>query len=196
MGTPTLVLIDYQNVHTTAWECFTPYGTPIYEALIHPGKYADQLARKWGEANGEELTVDSVLVYRGLPDPRKEGRLNSRVTRQRTSWENDSRVKVFTRALRYPQDWPDTKAQEKGVDVMLALALVRGALDGNYERIIVATRDTDLLPAIEMAEVEKPNSIILAAWDGESTLKAGLPLPPVSLGASEYRKSRDTKDYR
>ena len=191
-----LVLIDYQNVHKTAWECFTSYGTPVYEALIHPGKFADQAAWKWAAANGETLLVERVLVYRGLPDPRKERLLNSRVSRQNAAWRKDARVEVNTRPLRYPRDWPDEKAQEKGVDVMLALALVRAALDGKYDRIIIATRDTDLLPAIEMAEEEKPGSVILAAWDGQSTLKASLALPSVSMGAAEYRKSRDTGDYR
>lgn len=192
----TLVLIDYQNVHKTAWECFTSYGTPIYEALIHPGKFADQAARRWSADNDQDLVVDTVLVYRGLPDPRKEGRLNSRVSRQNASWRKDPRVQVHTRALRYPRDWPDEKAQEKGVDVMMALGLVRAALDAEHERIIVATRDTDLLPAIEMAEEELPGSVILVAWDGESTLKAGLQLPSLSLNLNDYNKSRDTGDYR
>jgi len=79
---------------------------------------------------------------------------------------------------------------------MMALGLVRAALDAEHERIIVATRDTDLLPAIEMAEEELPGSVILVAWDGESTLKAGLQLPSLSLNLNDYNKSRDTGDYR
>jgi uncharacterized LabA/DUF88 family protein len=79
---------------------------------------------------------------------------------------------------------------------MLALGLVRAALTDDFARIIVATRDTDLLPAVEMAEDEKPSSVILAAWDGQSALKLGLPLAGVSMGSSEYNKSRDTSDYR
>lgn len=194
MGTPTLVLMDYQNVHKTAWECFTSYGTPVYEALIDPCKFADQVAHKWTAGSREDLTIETVLVFRGLPDPRKESSLNSRVSRQNANWRRDTRVTVTTRPLRYPRDWPDEKAQEKGIDVMLALALVRAALEGNHHRIIVATRDTDLLPAIEMAEVERPGAVILANWEGQSTLKSTV--PSVTLGRSEYNKSRDTRDYR
>jgi hypothetical protein len=193
VAAPALVLIDYQNVHKTAWECFTAYGVPVYEALIDPVKFADQAALKWQSDTGEELSVISVLVYRGLPDPRRERNLNSRVSRQNASWGRDPRVVVHTRPLRYPRDWPDEKAQEKGVDVMLALALVRAALDRKHDRIIVATRDTDLLPAVEMAELEQPGSVILANWDGQSTLKTVV--PSVTLGRNEYNRSRDTRNY-
>ena len=195
LGAPTLVLMDYQNVHLTAWESFTTYGTPVYEALINPGKFADQAAIAWRTATSEGLAVVKVLVYRGLPDPRKEGRLNSRVSRQNANWQRDSRVTVNTRPLRYPRDWPNEKAQEKGVDVMLALGLVRAALDGSFDRIIVATRDTDLLPAIEMAETEQSGRIILANWKGQSTLKPRGNIPSVVLGQSEYNRSRDTTNY-
>jgi hypothetical protein len=70
---------------------------------------------------------------------------------------------------------------------------VRAALDQKHDRIIVATRDTDLLPAVEMAELEQPDSVILANWDGQSTLKTVV--PSVTLGRNEYNRSRDTRNY-
>lgn len=187
--------MDYQNVHLSAHEQFEQYWTPKHEALIHPARYAEQVAAHWSKANDMQLTVDRVFAYRGLPDARKEPKLNSRVSRQHSAWQRDTRVTVAARPLRYPRDWPDEKAQEKGVDVMMALAIVRCALDASCDHIIIATRDTDMLPAIEMAEAERPGSVILATWDGGSVLRLGGSIPTVRLSEAAYRRSRDTNNY-
>lgn len=48
------------------------------------------------------------------------------------AWEKRGRgrVQVFTRALRYPHDWPASKAEEKGIDVVLAVDFVSMAVLG------------------------------------------------------------------
>jgi uncharacterized LabA/DUF88 family protein len=189
------VFIDYQNVHLSAWECFASYSTPRHESLIHPGKFADAVTAVWNEQNDDDLRAVRVFVYRGLPDPRREGRQNSRVNQQHSHWARDDRVTVNARPLRYPREWPDERAQEKGVDVMLALGVVRCAIDSECDRVIVATRDSDILPAIEMAEVEKPGSVIIATWDGGSVLRAGSSVPIVRLDKRSYNRSRDTNRY-
>lgn len=190
-----LVLMDYQNVHLTAHECFSAYGTPVYKTLIEPGKFADQVVQKWNADSGDSLVVGQVLVYRGIANSRKEPALNSRGTRQKTSWERDARVSVNLRPLRYPRDWPDEKAQEKGIDVMLALALVRAALDKSFDRLFVATRDTDLLPAIEMADDEYPGQVTLVSWAGQSSLKANRSMSAVTLAQQHFNRSRDLNNY-
>ena len=47
-------------------------------------------------------------------------------------WEKAG-VVVTWRTLRYPQEWPDAKPEEKGIDVALAIDLVRLAIDGEYD---------------------------------------------------------------
>jgi uncharacterized LabA/DUF88 family protein len=190
------MFVDYQNLHLTAWECFSRYGTPVHESLIHPAKFADRVAASWAAVNGAALDIQHIGIYRGLPDSRKESRQNSRVNKQHANWKRDTRVQVKARPLRYPRDWPDEKAQEKGVDVMLALDVVRCSLANSCDYIIVVTRDTDILPAIEMAEVEKPGAIIIATWDGSSSiLRANPPVPTLRLGIQDYNRSRDTTHY-
>lgn len=189
------LFIDYQNVHLSAWEQFSPYGAAKHEYLVDPGRFADQVAAVWNAASEESLQVEKVFVYRGLPDPRKERLLNSRVSRQHSNWQRDRRVSVAARPLRYPRDWPDERAQEKGVDVMLALGVVRCALSGECDRVIVATRDTDILPAIEMADAEKPGAIMVATWDGGSVLRAGSSVPIIRLDQRAFNRSRDTHTY-
>lgn len=46
------------------------------------------------------------------------------------------------------------KYHEKGVDVQIAVDLVRGAIKDEYDRAYVISSDTDLLPAIQTAKEE------------------------------------------
>ena len=49
--------------------------------------------------------------------------------RQCAAWARAGAV-VISRALRYPPNWPEGRAQEKGVDVQLAIDVIAGAIDG------------------------------------------------------------------
>lgn len=196
MTTTAHLFVDYQNVHLSAWELFSRYGSAKHEYLVEPGRYADQVAASWNAASGEDLAVERVFVFRGLPDARKERLQNSRVNRQHSAWQRDRRVTVAARPLRYPRDWPEERAQEKGVDVMLALGVVRCALAQECDRVIVATRDTDILPAIEMADFERPGAVMIATWDGGSVLRAGNSVPIVRLDQPAFNRSRDTRSYQ
>lgn len=42
------------------------------------------------------------------------------------------------------------KQREKGIDIMIAIDLVRGAMDDEYDTAIIVSSDSDLFPAIEM----------------------------------------------
>lgn len=186
------VFIDYQNVHHTAHEKFGKFGEPIYQSLIHPGKFANQAAIALRSIIGEDVvTVTEVNVYRGMPNPRKEGQLNSHVTKQQTTWKRDARVIMHTRPIRYPRDWPDTPAQEKGIDVLMALGAVRAALEAEDEWIIVATRDTDMIPAVEMAADEHPGKVAVACWDSSGTLKIDREVTHIRLREHAFRSCID-----
>jgi uncharacterized LabA/DUF88 family protein len=56
---------------------------------------------------------------------------------------------VFTRSLRYPRNWPTQPAEEKGVDVELAVDLVFNAARQNFDVGVVVSTDTDLVPALQ-----------------------------------------------
>jgi hypothetical protein len=68
--------------------------------------------------------------------------------RQRAAWEAAD-CRVFARPLRYPKDWPNSRAEQKGVDTALAVDLVFGSARRFYDLAIVASTDTDLVPALE-----------------------------------------------
>jgi len=117
------------------------------------------------------------------------------VSRHHNSWERDTRVKINARPLRYPRDWPNERAQEKGVDVMLALGMVRCALDATCDRVIIASRDTDLLPAIEMCEAERPGCTIIATWETGSALRPEGGVDTLHMNRQAYNRSRDPHTY-
>ena len=68
--------------------------------------------------------------------------------------------------LRYPHDWPESPAQEKGVDVAIATDLVSLALRDQCDIAVVASADSDLIPAIEEVQNQTSVKIEVAAWRG------------------------------
>ena len=74
---------------------------------------------------------------------------------------------VITRDLRYPPDWPRRPAQEKGIDVALAVDFVMMAARGEYDVGILFSSDTDLVPALEAVIALRPDdppACEVAAW--------------------------------
>lgn len=188
------LFIDYQNVHFTAWECFTTYGTPVWQSLINPGKFADVIKTARLAKHFDDVDITEIHVFRGLPSRRHEPTQHARVQRQASNWTRDRRVKMHLRPLRYPRDWPTEPSQEKGVDVALAIGVVQASLEGHADTLIVATRDTDIVPALDLVQAGSV-SLELANWKGQSALVLTPKARGVTLDDSAYRRSRDTASY-
>lgn len=158
------VFIDYQNALLTGRDCFAPGAKP-WTCAPDPVRLSQRVMRKMP---GADLTLSQVNVYRGHPDPRKEKLAASTSDRQKASWERDQRVKAIRRSLTYRQ-WPHLPPIEKGVDVKLAVDLVHAALQGTFTKLLVFSSDTDLEPAIELAE-EVGALVDSATWVGANPL--------------------------
>lgn len=187
--------IDYQNVHLTVAEAFAPPGTPPEATLIHPGLFADALMNR-RKRSGREGVLEQVHVYRGQPSSKHQGGAAARNKAQAAEWTRDRRVAMHTRPLRYPRSWPNDKAREKGVDVMLACDFVRAAIEQRADTLVMASRDTDLVPALEMAREQGVN-VEVATWTGCSRLR--LPdhesLWCTFLDGQDYVASKDLRSY-
>lgn len=190
------IFIDYQNLHHSAHESFCAHGADVRDCLIHPMRFTIELLKKRTASTGvKDLSLAAVNVYRGMPNPRKEPRLASAASKQHAAWGRyDQRVAVHTRALRYPSDWPDERAQEKGVDVLLAIHLTQAAIQKRADLLIVVSRDTDLLPAVELANQLRPGGVEVATWYGQSSLRSEGVASHI-LGEAAFRASRDTMKY-
>lgn len=190
------LFIDYQNLHLSVVDAFAPPGTPHHTTLIHPGLFGDALMQR-RLASQRLGTLEKIHVYRGMPGQRQEPDMNARNRAQASNWTRDPRVTVYSRPLRYPSDWPNQRAKEKGVDVALAVDAVRCALSGEADMIIIASRDTDLLPALELAD-DLPNvDVEVCTWHGLSRLRfsGNGGLWCTYLQGGDYMASKDPTQY-
>ncbi|OHV35623.1 NYN domain-containing protein [Pseudofrankia sp. EUN1h] len=106
---------------------------------------------------------------------------------------------VIRRQLRYPKGWPVDPAQEKGIDVALAVDFVRLACTDDYDVGILFSRDSDLIPALEaVRDLEAGKTHVeVATWKGSSRLRfpdSQLPWCHY-LSAEDYEACRDDTDY-
>jgi len=92
-------------------------------------------------------------------------------------------------------------ANEKGVDVKLAIDLVMKANAGEFDVGIVASCDTDLAPAVEavlaMREKAGRPDVELVAWTGRANKIgiAGSTLTYRWIGPDDFNQIRDGTDY-
>jgi hypothetical protein len=120
--------------------------------------------------------------------------------RQCATWEKAG-VTVIHRTLRYPSDWPNSKAQQKGVDVALAIDFVAFAIDRRYDVGIIASTDSDLKPALEFVYHRYAEGLCVevAAWKSPLAPKR-LSIPKARiwcywLDKSDYDSVADLTDY-
>jgi hypothetical protein len=166
VGLRTVVFIDYQNVYHRAravWGAHDNAGNciePPFFGNVKPLRLG-VLLKQLGENEKHPRTLTQVRIYRGEPTVKSHPMVQGAFQRQKDSWDRVGPVlKVITRPLRYqatawdhygkPIAW-DT-GREKGIDVEIALDLAIGAMQGAYDIAILVSGDTDLIPAIHVAQ--------------------------------------------
>lgn len=202
----TLVIVDYQNIHLTAHDLWAPAGTAKHETLIHPCHFATQIVQTRNRLLGQravagkprhagDAQLAAVAVYRGRPSNEHDPAGYRRSLAQQSEWTRDRRVEVNLRSLRYY--WSPVEGRhvprEKGVDVQIALRLVQEAEACHYPVVILATHDTDLEAALEVARGKPGVHIETARWQGAKMLRPTDWL--TTLDSSAFVRSRDRKDY-
>ena len=112
-------------------------------------------------------------------------------------------VTVISRDLRYPPDWPRRPAQEKGIDVALAVDLVMMVARRECEVGILFSSDTDLVPALEAVlalRPEGPPACEVAAWAASGVRPRSLSVRGADirrhvLSEADFRSVADLTDY-
>jgi uncharacterized LabA/DUF88 family protein len=163
------VFVDAQNVYRDARRAFFSEGDPSSFGQIHVGKYGLHLTKLVEGHVQQPCALAQVRIYSGQPDPIREPVAASSTERQVTAWEVQGAI-VSRRPLRYPSDWPATKAQQKGVDVQMSLDLAQFYQRDLYDIGIVATTDTDMRPAVEsVLDIAGPDCkyppVFTCAWN-------------------------------
>jgi hypothetical protein len=212
-------VIDYQNIHLTAHELFAEPGAQKHMSLIDPLQFAVQLvaARNAGQRAGYTPAVlERVRVFRGLPSEEHDPQPYRRNLAQRAQWTRDRRVQVHLRPLtyRYERDATGrplldvrgrktiTEVREKGVDVLVALALVRESIDPDVGLVILASHDTDLAPALDEALDVGKAKVETCCWWNPDRHRTGAPQPSgdrrvwnTRLRRAEFDRCQDRTDY-
>lgn len=203
------VVIDYQNVHLTASNLFLP-GRPIEEGLIDPYRFASQLTKARNTDGHHSVEVSRVEVFRGIPILADDPEAYRRNLEQQSRWEygHGGLVSVTLRPLKYEWEWVDGKKtpirssrREKGIDVMCALSLVRLARSGNFDVVVLASRDTDLAPALDEAHRLNTAKVEAAKWYAPSdrrtfgNIKTEARIWTTSMNRDHFLASLDPLDY-
>lgn len=190
---PTIVIVDYQNMHLSGVEAFLPRDTPVHEGLLDPLRFARTLVaernRSIAEFHPAErlARLSKVLVYRGLPSAEYEPRANARNQRQQAAWESRAGdlVAVHNQPLSYElhttgftvdysgrrhRQVEASNPREKGVDVLCAVQAVLAAQRLRSGLVIVASHDKDLEPAIDAARAQRGAKVEGVRWAGRNRL--------------------------
>ncbi|MFH1957533.1 MAG: NYN domain-containing protein [bacterium] len=141
-----ILFIDYQNTYKCARKTFFPCPDNFTQGQYDPLAMGKLICSKAPPEYPRILK--EVRVYSGQPDGHKEPKGYGATQKQFSVWRKKGIV-VITRPLRYPPDWPDSKAEEKGIDVQIAIDFIAAAIDKKFDIGIIASTDTDLIPAIE-----------------------------------------------
>lgn len=212
------VVIDYQNIHLTAHDLFSA-GEAKHETLIHPLHFANALLAERNARQREgypHAELQRVLVYRGQPSSEHEPAQYGRTDAQRAAWQaSDPRVQVHYRPLRYVIRESGNystltgraapvieKVQEKGIDVLCALAMVEQARKDDIDLVILASHDTDLEPSLDATLDLHAASVETCQWWNPAG-KRSKQLRPTDgrrvwntrLGQRAFESSRDRHIY-
>lgn len=141
----TIAFIDGQNLFYSVKQAFG-YSFPNYDP--------QPLAEKVCDPKAWDLTQTNF--YTGIPDAQDNAVWNHFWTAKMAVMGTRG-VKTFTRPLRYRHQtiqMPDEKAttilvgQEKGIDIRIALDMVRLARENQYDVALLFSQDQDLSEAV------------------------------------------------
>ena len=160
------VFVDYENVHRTGHSLYTNYGLPLYSTVLDPLK----LAKRIVERRRFPSELADVHVFRGRPLPQFQPEACSANDQLAHAWEADG-AHVVRRDLKYvTHDDGSWRAEEKGIDVALAIGAIESAMDGRFDVAVVFCNDTDQLPTLELLFRKLPPKVEIACWAGAKPL--------------------------
>jgi uncharacterized LabA/DUF88 family protein len=138
-----IVFIDAQNVYLTAREAFGWEDESSRRGNFNPLALGQLLTK------GPGVELKQVRVYTGAPSQQRDDQGYRAARKRFDTWKYEGGGKVIVRE-RNLQYRPGEKPREKGVDVLLAIELVRFAGAGVFDLGIVLSADNDIVPALEL----------------------------------------------
>jgi hypothetical protein len=217
------IIVDYQNVHLVGHGLYdATRSLPRHETLIDPLLFAQRLLRVRNATQKPgmpDAVLRSVEVFSGQPSPEHDSAGYARRQAQKSQWERDRRVSVTLRPLKYEYQRDATgrrahdvngqrivvgQPQEKGVDVLCALAAVRAAQDPSVDLVILASSDSDLVPVLDEVRRIGTAKIETFCWWDEAN-RIGFQIHPsdrsrpvwnTRLNETDFLACHDQTNYR
>ena len=193
--------IDGQNLFHSAKEAFG-YTFPSYDAIA--------LAKRVCEMKG--WTLVHTRFYTGIPDASDDARWNRFWAAKLAVMGRQTGVSVFSRPLKYRNqtvkltggsNYTFLVGQEKGIDVRLALDVVRLAREQLYDVAVVFSQDQDLSEAADeiklIAREQKRWIKIACAYPSSPTSKNTRGINQtdwIKIDRATYDTCLDPRDYR
>lgn len=187
----TIVFVDGQNLYRTAKDAFG-YNYPNYNIKL--------LSEKVCSSQGWNLT--GIYFYTGVPDP-QDNTFWHNFWSKKLSYMGRLGIKLFSRSLRYHNEdftcpscnkiYTSLVGHEKGVDVRIALDVIRLAHEKKYDVAVIFSQDQDLS---ELAGEVRRISIEQNRW---IKLASAFPISPTSKNTKGINKTEwvkiDKKTY-
>jgi hypothetical protein len=194
------VFFDWQNAYHCARDAFCDPDDPSRFGNFRPKAMAELLADK-GPSGPPRRVVSFIGIYVGAPDPRRDAQGAAAQSRRIASWQRDGAglVAVKSRGLRYPPGRPISEAEEKGVDVQLAIDAMVMAVRGEYDVAIIVSADTDLLPVVEgllaLKALNGTPDVEVVGWKGLSKGLSVAGVPVRWIGDRDFDTVKDHTDF-
>ena len=193
-----LLFIDAQNFYHGARSAFFTWSDSHILGQFKPVELGQLICSR--PPPGVTRALHQVRIYTGRPESTKEPKTYSAHMKQCAAWQMAGAI-IISRTLRYPPDWPNSRPQEKGIDVALAIDFVALAIDGEYDVGIIASTDSDLKPALEYVH-SKPSASPRAEVTNWRSTKSPrrLSIPGAKiwchwLNQDDYNQVADGTDY-
>lgn len=198
MGKKLVVFIDAQNVYRSARDAFFEENASHIYGQFDPMEFGNLICARSPFGSSKDVReLSEVRIYTGRPNPSRDSKTYGAHRKQCSEWERKGAL-VIPRSLRYPGNWPATPAQEKGVDVAMAIDFVVMAIEHKYDVGVIASTDTDLKPAIEYVLSKDSPSVEVVAWRGKTKNRLsikGKHLWCHFLSEDDYNKVADPTHY-
>ena len=195
-----LAFVDGQNLFYAVKEAFG-YKFPNYDPLALASKVCQQ--RGW--------TLEATHFYTGAPDLQDDPFWHYFWNKKLASMGKRG-IRVFRRSLRYRNQTivlPDVTitsvlvGQEKGIDIRIALDMVRMAHQKSYDAAVLFSQDQDLTEAVEEVKIiaKEQNRWIRVATafpiSPTSRNRRGVDKTDwISIDRATYDACLDPNDYR
>ncbi|MBN1824565.1 MAG: NYN domain-containing protein [Endomicrobiales bacterium] len=175
------VFVDGQNLYYQAKEAFG-YQYPNYDVL--------KLAKTVCGTQGWQ--VDKLFFYTGIPDPGDSPFWNSFWASKLATMGRSKEISIITRSLRYRNQTirlenGQTKTvlvgQEKGIDVRIALDIIRCILRNECDVVVVFSQDQDL------SEVASEMRIISSEQERWIKMVSAFPASPAARNTRGINKT-------